>query len=109
MIIQASRSSGVLILRYLSDVPKPPEEHQQRHRGRDVQPDDEREVRRLRRRDVQVAGPLPAEQGRQEDAVSQARDREQFGHALQRPDDDRFGVRQLVHAADPGPSTLRIG
>ena len=42
-----------------ADDPHPvgPEEDQQRQRGRDVQPDDERQVRRLRRGHVQVGAP----------------------------------------------------
>ena len=61
--------------------------------------DDEREVRRLRGRDVQVARPAAAEHGGEQHAVAEAGDREELGDALEETDDRGLEPAQVVHAA----------
>ena len=93
--------------------PVPPEVDDQRDRRGDVQPDDEREVRRFGRGDVEVARPGTADHGRQQDAMAQAGHREQFGDALQRA--DRRPASSQLRCADTGgplvanPSTYATG
>ena len=79
--------------------PVAPEEHEQRDRGGDVQPDEEREVEGLVGR---LAGDerVPAEQLGHEHRVAEARDREQLGDALQDPDHDGLQVGQRVGGQD---------
>ena len=70
-----------------------------------MQTDDERQVRRLRARRLLGQRPSPAEPGRHQDRVAEARDREQLGEALDDADDDRLEVGQLIH----GQATPRRG
>ncbi len=49
------------------------------------------------RGDVQVAGPLAADERRQQHAVAEAGYGEQFGHALQQTDYRCFRVGQVRH------------
>ena len=74
---------------------------EQRDRGRDVQRDDEREVERLVGR-LRVHEIVPAEPRRDEHRVAEARDREQFGDALEHADHDRLEVAEHT----PHPSNL---
>ena len=78
-------------------------EDEQGEGGGHVRPDDEGEVRRLRGRHVQVAGPAAAQHRRQQHAVSEAGDREELGHALQEAHDRGLEPAQVVHAGPLGP------
>ena len=53
-----------------------------RDRGRHVQTDDEGQVGRLGRRHVEIAGPPAADESGDQNAVPQARHREQLSHSL---------------------------
>jgi hypothetical protein len=72
-----------------------PEEGEQGEGGRDMEHDDEGEVRRLLRRLLrdQVV-PRAADPRGDQDRVTQAGDREQLGHTLDGTDDDRLQVGQ---------------
>ena len=74
-------------------------------------PDEEREVEALGL-GLRADEVVPAEQGREDDAVAEARDGEQLGDALQQPDDDRVEVREVVHARPPRyvarPGAVRV-
>ena len=74
--------------------PVAPEEHDERESGRDVQTDDERQVRRLGAVHLQVLGPLTADHSREEDAVPEAGHREQLGDALKQPDNGSLRITQ---------------
>ena len=97
----AMRSSGVSRRRVRSVRKKPPmirypvlsEVDEQCDRGRHVQRDDEREIERLARglRGDEV---IPTQPCRDQHRVTEARDREQFGDALQQADHDRLEVAQ---------------
>ena len=56
--------------------PVPPEVDEQGDRGGDVQPDDEGQVRRFGRGDVEVGGPAATHDGGEQDVVPEAGDRE---------------------------------
>src|SRR5262249_49269062 len=67
--------------------PVVPEEAEQHEGGREVGRDEEGEEVLV------VLVDVPAEQAREDDAVPEARDREELGDALQEPQDDRLGIR----------------
>ena len=79
-----------------ADDPHPvaPEKQQQGERGRDVQPDDEREIRRLR---LILLGdqrlPRPTDQRGNQHRMTEARHREQLRHSLH--DADRDGLEKV--------------
>ena len=79
--------------------PVPPEVDQQRDRGRDVQPDDEGQVRGLGAGDVEVGLPAAAHEGGKQDVVPEAGDGEQLRDALDQADDGSFQVSQLCHVS----------
>ena len=87
------------------DDPQPvPPEIQDHGGGRgDVQPDDVRQVRRLRLGHVQVLRPRAPDDRRDEHGVAQAGDREKFRDALEKPDHPGFCVRQMRHASPSLP------
>ena len=63
--------------------PVAPEEPEQDERGREVRRDEEGDEVLV------VLVDVPAEELRQDHAVAEARDREELGHALEQPEDDR--------------------
>jgi hypothetical protein len=90
----------------LWNTPVAPEVGEQRNRGSDVQADDEGQVRRLRRGDVEVTGPAPAHERGNQDVVTQAGDREELGNALDQADHHCLGVG---HQVDGRHGSLSLG
>ncbi len=78
--------------------PVPPEVDQQRDRGGHVHAHDEGQVRGLGPGHVQVAGPAPPDQRRDQHVVPQAGHGEELGHALDQADHASLEVRQMGHA-----------
>src|SRR6266571_1261526 len=85
------------------------EEHDQRDRGGDVYGDQERQVRRVGDRHVQVRRPAPAEQRRDQDAVAEAGYREELGDALQQADEHSLEVGQVRHPGSIAVSSCEAG
>ena len=83
--------------------PVPPEVDQQRDRGGHVHAHDEGQVGGLGPGHVQVAGPAPADQRRDQHVVPQAGHREKLGHALDQADHASLEVRQMGHVDLPSP------
>ncbi len=77
--------------------PVPPEVDQQRDRGGHVHAHDEGQVGGLGPGHVQVAGPAPPDQRRDQHVVPQAGHREELGHALDQADHASLEVRQMGH------------
>ena len=69
-----------------------------------MQTDDERQIGRFGRTDVEVLGPAATDDGRDQDAVAQAADRKELADALYQADDGCFEPAQLTgHAYIPSP------
>jgi hypothetical protein len=77
--------------------PVPAVEHDQGNRSGDMDGDHERQVGRFVGSHVEVSRPVPADQGRDDDAVTKAGDGEQLGDALQQTDQDRLQIAKVRH------------
>jgi len=77
--------------------PVPPEVDEQGDRGGHMHAHDEGQVRRLGLGHVQVRGPAPADQRRDQHVVPQAGHGEQLGHALDQADHTSLEERQMRH------------
>ena len=82
--------------------PVAPEEAEQDERGGEVGRDEEGDVVRV------VLVDVPAEELRQDHRVAEARDREELRDALERPEDDRPGVRDQGEQ-DHASEAVRLG
>ena len=77
--------------------PVAPEINHDADGGGHMQADDKGQVRRLRCGHVEISGPTAPDEGRDQDVVPQAGDREQLGDALNEPDDNGLEVRHVGH------------
>ena len=76
--------------------PVAPEEEEQHDRRRKMRRDEEREE------ELVVLMDVPADEPREDDAVAEARDGEELGHALQQPEHRRLEVADRVHSGAAG-------